>query len=283
MFVSLLALTAQYNSEHGPGSEINLCLRLTSLYVDFEEGLIELGCVPLFEDLSDPNNPGLRLGKAASSLQLSKAPYGMHTLKMNAVVSVRDSFGIESSILGPGASLEISVAAVPSTGSFRPRSSSDRATCALRGRKRGVATSGSSPPRGDEGQAESLTICVLVSRGRRSFARAFSSWNAAGVVDRASQVLVFLQEWPYSDSEPRHHAEVSKDDERIRNLALDPRLNITVTGSPSQLNIAPAMVSLFEMASPLSRVLFLEEDFFIDQDAVSGVLARERIDDGLRL
>ena len=278
-----------HHSEHGPGSELTLCLRLASFYLHLEEEAVELGCVPLFQNLSNKSNPALKLNEAARSLQLSKAPYGIHTLEMNVMVNVRDSFGIESSILGPGASMQISVVAVPTTLLFRPRSGSDRAMCALNSAEKILKSTDPENANEEAFKGESgnwtrpLTVCVLVSRGRTSFFRAFSSWISAGLMGRASQVLVFLQKWPYNDSMPRNHVEVSQSDKRIRGLALDPNLNVTVIGSPSQLNIAPAMILLFKEASPLSNVLFLEEDFFIDEDIVSNALASKRFEDGLRL
>ena len=102
----------------------------------------------------------------------------------------------------------------------------------------------------------SVARCVLVHRGGESFRRALLSWRDGGLLERGT-TYIFFQE----------RNEDHGGDSRIAILdallSKDTRNRTIVLGSPNQVGIASAFVSLIRAAARDGHdaVLFLEEDF----------------------
>lgn len=121
---------------------------------------------------------------------------------------------------------------------------------------------------------EGFSVCILVHRGSRSFRRAFASWVHSGLLARAHEVLLYLQQSEWCGS--RTPQPLPCADPRVGFLQQYRIDRVRVMGSKEQVGIGPAMLELVRSAHG-AHVLFLEEDFAIRDDhrvRVPSVLGR---------
>jgi hypothetical protein len=124
---------------------------------------------------------------------------------------------------------------------------------------------------------EGFTLCVLVHRGGVAFKRAVDTWLAAGLLEMASERLIFLQEWPEHSCELAPGAQADSklcyqsnhmavDDARVSDLPTQHPFQ--VLGQTQQQFIGPALATLARTAKH-KLILFLEEDFALAPDALA--------------
>ena len=111
-----------------------------------------------------------------------------------------------------------------------------------------------------------FALLAVVNRGGASFSRAALSWWQSGILSRAKERVIFLQQWNGSMLDPRLKM-------------LDPVWNVTVIGEVEQQGLALAMAALVRYATS-SHVLWLEEDFMVTQSVTDAV---PRLESGLLL
>ena len=95
----------------------------------------------------------------------------------------------------------------------------------------------------------SLTLLVLVNRGRKALSFSLSSWKRAGLLDFVSERVAFVQKFDHG----------TPGDKRV---ALLREYGFKVVGRPTQQGIAQGL-SLGVRASSSASILFLEEDFAV--------------------
>eukprot|EP00516_Mucochytrium_quahogii_P008164 CAMPEP_0203752488 /NCGR_PEP_ID=MMETSP0098-20131031/6412_1 /ASSEMBLY_ACC=CAM_ASM_000208 /TAXON_ID=96639 /ORGANISM=" , Strain NY0313808BC1" /LENGTH=377 /DNA_ID=CAMNT_0050642689 /DNA_START=298 /DNA_END=1428 /DNA_ORIENTATION=+ len=98
-------------------------------------------------------------------------------------------------------------------------------------------------------KSNSLAIISVVNRGKESFKKALDSWHKSGLLDLASETIIFLQN--NVENDPRH--------------AYASLYGVKVVGEPMQIGLSSAMNVLFEMVHTEQHILFLEEDFIIKE------------------
>ena len=120
-----------------------------------------------------------------------------------------------------------------------------------------------------------LALLILVNRGKSAFLNALGTWRRSGLLHLANEIVFYFQNFKTGSSDPRY-------------IALEPDLcdqsplknKIKILGSPSQSGISSAMLKMVNVVSEdhakSSVMLFLEEDFAVEEEIASGGLSRLR-------
>eukprot|EP00924_Labyrinthula_sp_SR-Ha-C_P004121 augustus_masked-scaffold_3-processed-gene-14.7-mRNA-1 protein AED:1.00 eAED:1.00 QI:0/-1/0/0/-1/1/1/0/261 len=125
-----------------------------------------------------------------------------------------------------------------------------------------------------------MTLMILVHRGKASFQNTYNSLKHSGILDRASEIFVFIQEVKFRknrDVEIRRFEPGEIEDERLTNISFE---KMSLFASSENVGIAPAFEVLVEFATS-DLVLFVEEDFYIDNEVIETSL--ERISEAVEL
>ena len=274
-----------------PHLNLHVCLSIASIHFAADTPVLSLGCVPMF----DLKTPEVRLNGALSELHVSSVPYGEHDLLVH--VHTDNGQGEPGKQQVPSSSVRFLstpiIAGKTAMGAaYSPRQDNDHLTC-QQGQQKIAPTARSISsmfaraylPLQQQRQSGTITVGVLVHRGSTSFANSVQSWYDRKIYRYVKEIIVYLQEWPFDDGNPRELLEVSTKDPRLaafmhattRTRHHDsPR--IVVIGAPTQLNIAPAFARLVE-TSTSELFMFLEEDFVLDTAAVSNADVATRLEE----
>jgi hypothetical protein len=106
---------------------------------------------------------------------------------------------------------------------------------------------------------KSFSICILAHRGKNALRNALASWEKSGLLQLASERLMFLQE--LKDVET---------DQRLSGNILN-KYDIQILGEENQIGISKGMLKLVE-SSKSEYILFLEEDFRISDSLLNSNL-----------
>jgi hypothetical protein len=279
-----------------------VCISLASLHFAVATPVLQVGCLLMFDVLSN----AVQLSGALDNLQLSSVPYGEHDLRISVHLDTGQT-GHNIPETEPVVATSTRFLATPiihgrtSVGTtFTPRHAQDHLKCPFKSsqppshlaarRSASKLFSRAYLPLLQQQMGGSLSVGVLVHRGQKSFANSVQSWFDRNIHHYMEEMIIYLQEWPFSDNTPRELVEVAGQDLRLQALlhtvqthhsTHSPRLKrrmprVVVIGAPMQVNIAPAFARLVETCTT-EMFMFLEEDFVINQTLVSKADVKETL------
>ena len=334
---SMMSAKDQQSSNSNQVLNLHVCLSMSSLHFPLDTPIRRIGCLAVFDIITSLDHPSsvlvpipipvpipVRLSSELDRLQLTRVPYGEHDLVVD--VHADDGSGSPGMKI-PSGSTTVRVLSTPIIAErtkvglpYARRSTKDYLTCAAsksqrqRQRKRQRKRQRQRQQRRvskefaqayrthqQQSMAGTVTMGVLVHRGATSFANSVKSWYDSNLVLCVSEILVYLQEWPFPDDGlPRSLAEVATMDARLAPmllLLLESQSqsqsqsqtsysmsfpNILVLGAPHQVNIAPALSRLVE-ASSSELFMFIEEDFIIAGTSITQTKVQERLKEATQL
>jgi hypothetical protein len=284
---------ASTNAQNGYSEDklvnLHVCLAISSLHFPLEASIRRLGCVEVFDLVNTPypSSVPVRLSPKLEGLLVTMVPYGEHDLVVD--VHTDDGFGRPNK-KGRASSTTVRFLSTPivkgktKVGDPYPRRDrKDHLKCLTMKKRRNLGTpvrqyrsvssefSQAYKTQYQQQMVGSITMGILVYRGAKSFSDSVKSWYDANLSLYVSEIVVYLQEWPFPDDmTPRSLAEVAKVDVRLMPMLLAASSStsfpskVVVLGAPRQVNIAPALSRLVK-ASSSELFMFLEEDFIIDE------------------